>query len=145
MSLGEVQDQGGWGLVILDPATARYYLPLNPPLQGQLPVPVQGNQGAYYREGVFLPSGRLLVNRVCCGGVPVRTTSSLIEEVSTSGAPRHLIAIGFADRTHSSFDATGRWVLYLSGTDLFISRNGQRPTLLTSGLIAAAWIPPGRS
>ncbi len=59
--------------------------------------------------------------------------------------PIHLVAVGFTDRAHSSFDATGKWVLYLSGTDLFISRSGRRPALLTSGLIAASWIAPGQS
>lgn len=140
VSLGEVQDNLGWDLVILNPASARYYMSGSHPPQGQ--VPVQGDQAAYYREGVFLPSGRLLVNRLCCQGLPAPVTSSLIEEISTSGAPVHLVAVGFTNRDHSSFAATGNWMLYLSGTDLFISRNGRRPALLTSGYEAAAWIPP---
>jgi WD40-like Beta Propeller Repeat len=143
VSLGEVQDNLGWNLVILNPASARYYMSGSYPFQGY--VPVGGNQRGYYREGVFLPTGRLLVNRVCCLGLPAPVTSSLIEEVSTSGVPVHLVAVGFTNRAHSSFAATGKWVLYLSGTDLFMSRNGRRPALLTSGLVAAAWIPPGQS
>jgi hypothetical protein len=144
LSFGEVQDNSGWNLVIWDPATARYYMYARPVQAGQ--VPVEGaNQGFYYREGVYLPNGDLLVNRVCCGGVPVRNTSSLIQEVSTSGVPVHQVAVGFTNRVHSSLDALGRWTLYLSGNALFVSKNGRAPSLLTSGLVAAAWVPPAGS
>jgi hypothetical protein len=32
-------------------------------------------------------------------------------------------------------------VLYLSGNYLLVSKNGQRPAVLTTGLVAAAWVP----
>jgi hypothetical protein len=145
LSFGEVQDNNGWNLVIFDPSTARSDILMNRiPRTGQVPVR-GGNRGFYYREGVYLPNGDLLVNRVCCTGVPVRTTSSLIDEVSTSGTLVKRVAIGFTNRVHSSLDAFGRWALYLSGKDLFVSKNGQPPSLLTSGLMAAAWVPPARS
>jgi hypothetical protein len=70
-------------------------------------------------------------------------TSSLNEEVTTSGVVTHLLATGFTSRDHSSFDAIEHWVLYLSGTDLFISQNGQRPEPMILGMKAAAWVPPG--
>jgi hypothetical protein len=52
------------------------------------------------------------------------------------------VAIGFTDRDHRSLDsdATGRWLLYLSGQDLYVSEDGRTPTRLASGLAAAAWI-----
>jgi hypothetical protein len=52
------------------------------------------------------------------------------------------VAVGFANRDHSSLDAdqTGHWLLYLSGQDLFVSLDGSDPFMLTSGLIAAAWV-----
>jgi hypothetical protein len=144
-SFGEVQDNNGWNLAIMNPAKAKWYIPLHYTRKDQ--VPVQGaTQGFYYREGVYLPDGDLLVNRVCCTGVPVRTTASLIQEVTTAGVPVHRVTTGFLNRDHSSFDAFGRWVLYLSGKDLFVSKNGQPPALLTnSGLVAAAWVPPAGS
>jgi hypothetical protein len=139
VSVGPSQDNEGWDLVEIDPATSRYYLPSSSgvPLTG-LPDPGR----SYYREGVFLPDGDMFVNRVCCAGWPVRVTSSLLWEIDPSGQLIHQVAIGFANRDHSSLDAdqTGHWLLYLSGHDLFLSLDGSAPFLLTSGLIAAAWV-----
>jgi hypothetical protein len=96
---------------------------------------------SYYREGAFLPDGDMFVNRVCCSGWAVRDTSSLLWEISPSGQLIRQVAIGFTNRDHSSLDAdpSGRWLLYLSGQDLFLSKDGTAPFMLTSGLIAAAW------
>ena len=140
VSIGEVQDNLGWGLVVMNPATARYYLPVNYTATYGVPVPATP-AGSYYRQGVFLPNGDLLVNWVCCAGVPIHSTSSLIWEVSTSGTFVHQVAVGFTNRDHSSLNASGRWVLYLSGSDLFVSKDGNRPTMVSSGLVAAAWGP----
>ncbi len=51
------------------------------------------------------------------------------------------VAIGWRDRDHTSLDAdpSGRWLLYLSGPDLFLSLDGAAPFKLTTGLAAAAW------
>ena len=52
------------------------------------------------------------------------------------------VAIGFTSRDRGSLDAdgTGRRLLCLSGRDLFLSRGGGAPFLLTSRLVAAAWL-----
>lgn len=138
VSVGPAQDNEGWQLAVMDPATSRYYLP------SSAGVPLTGPDAAksYYREGVFLPDGTMFVNRVCCAGWPVHTTSSLLWEIDASGHLIRQVAIGFSDRDHTSLDAdpTGRWLLYLSGRDLFLSQDGSAPSILTSGLIAAAWL-----
>jgi len=142
VSLREVQDNEGWRLVILDPRTAKYYR-TGAPGEG---VPVTGDPSGrtYYREGVFMPDGNLFVNRVCCAGLgsgPLRT-STLMWEVTTAGAEIKQVAIGFTDRDHTSLDVdrAGAQLLYLSGTDLYVSDGGQRPRLVTSGLLSAAFI-----
>jgi hypothetical protein len=144
VSVGQAQDNEGWELVVMDPATSRYYLPSGS--TGVLPssVPVADGpdvEQSYYREGAFLPDGDMFVNRVCCSGWAVRDTSSLLWEISPSGQLIRQVAIGFTNRDHSSLDAdpSGRWLLYLSGQDLFLSKDGTAPFMLTSGLIAAAW------
>jgi WD40-like Beta Propeller Repeat len=142
VSAGPSQDNEGWDLVEIDPATARSYLASTAP--GGSAVPLTGPPGAarsYYREGVFLPDGDMFVNRVCCAGWPVRVTSSLLREIDPAGHLVRQVAIGFADRDHSSLgaDPTGHWLLYLSGRDLFLSLDGAAPFKLTTGLIAAAW------
>jgi hypothetical protein len=143
ISLGPSQDNDQ-GLVIINSATARYYLPIGYLTPGNDGVPVTGQPQAadsYYHQGVFLPDGDLFVNRVCCGGIPIKTTSSLMWEIDTSGRLIHQVAAGFTNRDHTSLDAdpSGRWLLYLSGNDLFITTNRSTPSMLTSGLVAAAW------
>lgn len=139
VSAGPSQDNEGWNLAVIDPATSRYYLPAN-----GSPVPVTGPDAAksYYREGVFLPDGHMFVNRVCCAGWPVHTTSSLLWEIDSAGRLIRQVAIGFSDRDHTSLDAdpTGRWLLYLSNQDLFLSQGGGAAFTLTSGLTAATWL-----
>jgi hypothetical protein len=142
VSLAEVQDNEGWALDILDLRTAKYYR-TGVPREG---VPVTGDPSGrtYYREGVFMPDGNLFVNRVCCVGLgngPLRT-STLMWEVTSAGAQIKQVAIGFTDRDHTSLDVdrAGAQLLYLSGTDLYVSDGGQRPRLVTSGLLSAAFI-----
>jgi WD40-like Beta Propeller Repeat len=139
VSIAQTQDNEGWNVIIADTTSAKYYL-AGP---GDSAVPLTGPQAgrSYYREGVFLPDGSLFVNRVCCLGFPPHTTSSLMWEVGTSGGLVHQVAIGLTSRVHGSLDAdaTGHWLLYLSGTDLYVSRNGATPVLVASGLSAAAW------
>ncbi len=62
-------------------------------------------------------------------------------EVDLSGTLVHQVALGYANLEHTSLDvaASGRWLLYLAGTDLYVSHDGRTPTELTTGLIAAAW------
>ncbi len=140
VSISAVQDNEGWNVVILDTSTARYYL--SGP--GDTPVPVTGSPSAsrsYLREGVFMPDGNLFISRACCAGVPVRNTSRLMWEVSTSGTLVHQVAVGFANLDHISLDASvnGKWLLYLAGDILYVSHRGHRPKQLATGLIAAAW------
>ncbi len=139
VSVSAPQDNEGWQTVVFDPATSNYYVG-----PGATPVPVTGaDAGAsYYREAVFQPDGDLFVNRVCCSGIPIRTTSSLMLTVDpSSGATVRQIAVGFTDVDHSSLDVdrSGHWLLYLSGSSLYVSDDGARPTSLATGLAAAAW------
>lgn len=105
---------------------------------------VQDNEGwqSYLREGVYMPGGGLFVSRACCGGDPPRNTSRLMWEVGADGVLTHQVAVGFATADHTSLDvsADGQWLLYLAGRDLYVSPGGARPHLLTTGLIAAAWV-----
>jgi hypothetical protein len=141
VSTEAVQDNEGWNLWIVDTAVAKYYVQPGP---GVTFVPVTGSptpQRSYLREGVFLPDGNLFISRACCGGVPIRNTSRLLWVVDLSGNLVHQVAIGFANLEHYSLaaDASGRWLLYLANHDLYVSQGGNRPSLLSSGFIAAAW------
>ena len=140
VSISAAEDNEGWNLVILDTATAKYYLSGS----GDFSVPATGHPNArdsYLREGVFMPNGNLFVSRACCAGVPVRNTSRLMWEVNTAGTLVHQVAIGFANLDHTSLDvsANGRWLLYLAGDILYVSHHGHTPKQLATGLIAAAW------
>jgi hypothetical protein len=140
VSIAAVQDNEGWLVNLLDTAQARYYLSGT----GVTAVPVTGSptpQQSYLREGVYLPDGDLFVSRACCGGEPTRNTSRLMWEVTAAGVLTHQVAIGFATLDHISLDvsADGKWLLYLAGHDLYVSSDGAKPHVLTTGLIAAAW------
>ena len=140
VSVSQVQDNEGWAVILVDTAAAAYYEGGT----GDTPVPVTGSpqaQDSYYREGVFLPDGNLFVSRACCSGIPVTNTSRLMWEVDISGALVHQVAIGYATLEHTSLDvsASGKWLLYLAGNDLYVSHNGRTPVKLGTGLVAAAW------
>jgi hypothetical protein len=143
VSAGPVQDNEGWELVVLNLAAARYYLPSATTAATSSVLVTAGPDAArsYYREGVFAPDGELFVDVVCCSGVPARQTSSLLREVSPAGQLVRQVAIGYADRDHTSLDAdpAGGWLLYLSGSDLFLAQAGKAAFTLTSGLLAAEW------
>jgi hypothetical protein len=145
VSVAAAQDNEGWGLYLVDTAAARYYLPPGaPPIAGVTFVPVTGQpdtRRSYLREGVFLPDGNLFVSRACCGGIPVRNISRLMWEVGADGALVHQVAIGYPHLDHVSLavSSSGRWLLYLGGRGLYVSDSGNRPVLLASGFIAAAW------
>jgi hypothetical protein len=131
-----------WGLATLNLASS--YLP-SFWLPGSGSIPITGRPDAalsYYEEGVHLPDGNLFVDRMCCRGVPVHTTSSLLQEITPSGQLVTQVGMGFLDRKHSSLDAYpgGKWLLYLSAHDLFLYGGG-KPFKLTTGLIAAGWVP----
>jgi hypothetical protein len=72
----------------------------------------------------------------------VHNTSRLMWEVTPGGALIHQVAIGFVNKEHISLaaDASGHWLLYLSGRDLYVSQDGNTPVRLATGLIAATWM-----
>lgn len=137
VSILSIQDNEGWDLILLNPATARDYLTG----AGAQSVPAGAPRGSYWREGVYLPNGNLFVSRACCSGWPVHTKSRLMWVVSPAGVMQHQVAIGFANLDHTSLSASGNgsWLLYLAGDILYISHNGNKPVQLTTGMIAAAW------
>jgi WD40 repeat protein len=139
VSVASVQDNEGWGVSLVDTAVAQGYWVGN----GATVMSVTGSdaQQSYLREGVYMPNGNLFVSRACCGGYPVRNTSRLMWEVTTSGALVHQVAIGYVNLDHTSLDVSsdGNWLLYLAGNDLYVSHGGATPSKLTTGLIAAAW------
>jgi hypothetical protein len=144
VSAGPALNNEGWDLAVVNLATARYYLP-SASSAGTSSVPVtEGPDAArsYYREGVFAPDGNLFVNVVCCSGTSFRQTSTLLREIGPAGQLITQVAIGFNDRDHTSLDVapSGGWLLYLSGSDLLLAPAGKSAFILTSGLIAAAWL-----
>ncbi len=140
VSIAAIQDNEGWQIALLDTATAQNYLGGT----GVTPVPMTGpdRRRSYWREGVYLPDGNLFVSRACCAGEPVRNVSKLMWEITPAGVLRHRVAIGFPGLDHTSLavNHSGKWLLYLAGTGLYVSENGARPRQVGSGLIAAAWL-----
>ncbi len=140
LTISASQDNEGWQIVLLDPATAQDYMTG----RGVSFVPVTGPDArqSYWREGVFLPDGNLFVSRACCAGMPVRNRSKLMWVVTTAGRFRHLVAIGFPGLQHTSLavNRSGKWLLYVAGTDLYVSEHEARPRQLAGGLAAATWI-----
>ncbi len=135
-----VQDNEGWGLYLVNTSIAHYYVLPGP---GVTAVPVTGSpdaQRSYIREGIMLPDGNLFISRACCGGVPVHNTSRLMWEVSPAGTLVHQVAIGYPNLEHVSLAADGTWLLYLAGHDLYVSQDGNTPSKLATGLIAASWM-----
>jgi hypothetical protein len=135
-----VEDNEGWKLVVVDTATARYWL-----APSSTVVPVAGTAAGWYSpEAVFEPDGNLFAVRQCCAGIEHGDTPGEVrlDQVSaTTGAVLGQVAIGFDDRTHTSLDVdpSGRFMLYLSGNELFVSAGGAIPTEQATGLVAAAW------
>lgn len=141
VSTSAVQDNEGWNIWIVDTSVAKYYVQ---PGSGVSFIPVTGSptpQRSYLREGIFLPDGDLFISRACCGGVPIHNTSRLMWVVDSSGNLVRQIAIGFASLDHASLaaDSSGQWLLYLANHDLYVSQSGNRPSLLSTGFIAATW------
>ena len=140
VSIAAIQDNEGWQIVLMDTTTAQNYLGGT----GDTPVPVTGpdRRRSYWREGVYLPGGNLFVSRACCAGEPVRNVSKLMWEVTPAGVLRHQVAIGFPGLDHTSLavNHSGKWLLYLAGTGLYVSEKGARPRQVGSGLVAAACV-----
>jgi hypothetical protein len=140
VSIAAAEDNEGWQLMLMDTTTAQNYLGG----AGDTPVPVTGpdRRRSYWREGVYLPDGNLFVSRACCAGEPARNVSKLMWEITPAGVLKHQVAIGFPGLEHLSLAAnrSGKWLLYLAGTGLYVSEDGARPRELGSGLVAAAFV-----
>lgn len=137
VSIGASQGNTGWQISVVHPATDEYYFG-----GSGVPVTGTGSSGAYYREGVFMRNGDLFVDRVCCEGSSAAPVSNLLLEVDpSSGAVVRQVALGILTNDHTSLqsDRSGHWLLYISGAELFVSENSQRPGPLVTGLSAAAW------
>jgi hypothetical protein len=78
---------------------------------------------------------------VCCAGEPPTVSSTTLNEITPAGALVQQVATGFTADDHTSLDAdgTGAWILYLSGSTLYVSAGGARPAILATGFLAAAW------
>jgi len=139
VSISSVQDNEGWQLAIMNPATDTSYFKDD----GSTEVPLPGvPAGTYYAEGVYLPNGHLFVVRQCCDGWPPNTANvDMLEIDPATGQQVRQIAVGLTDRYHTSLDASadGHWLLYLSGKDVEVSHDGAKPSILTTGFLAAAW------
>lgn len=109
-----------------------------------------GLSSSYTLEIRTLSSGATahlpMLNGCQCGGVP-----EPISHLSWSADNIHLavsIAAGednegwvvsLLDTTQAQASSDGQWLLYLAGSDLYVSQGGATPKQLTSGLIAAGW------
>ena len=140
VSIAAIQDNEGWQIMLMDTATAQNYLGGT----GDTPVPVTGpdRRRSYWREGTYLPDGNLFVSRACCTGEPARSVSKLMWEITPAGVFKHQVAIGFPALDHTSLavNHSGKWLLYLAGTGLYVSEKGARPRALGPGLVAAAFM-----
>jgi hypothetical protein len=127
---------GNRELTTLGVATGRY--------TGTVPMTLTAPAGLswYYREGVYLPSGSIFVNQICCDGISNQISATVLAEVSASGSVTQRVATGLTGDDHTSLatDPSGEWLLYLSGDVLYLSGNGGKAFELTNGLIAAAWL-----
>jgi hypothetical protein len=155
VSIGTVQDNDGQGLVLISPATARYYIPAT---YGTTTAgTVQVTSGPYandseYIQAAFLPDGNLFVDRNCCAGVPSpHPASNLFWIITPSGHLVAQVAPASGSKLYDSLgsDQSGHWLMYLSTSynntgllpgKLFISHNGAAGVLLATGLAAAAWL-----
>jgi WD40-like Beta Propeller Repeat len=144
VSISPAEDNDGYQVNLVNTAEAHYFVAGT----GVVTVPVVGSPdhlGTVLGEADYLPDGDLFVDRFCCEGTPGSSLSSLLWEVTTSGAFVHQVAIGDAAYGHSNLDSTsdGRWLLYVAHTvdaaTLYVSQGGATPRALTTGIFAAAW------
>lgn len=141
VSIASAQDNSGWSLHVLNTAADKDFSGASL-FTGGIPVTNSaGTRPAYYPEGVYQPNGDIFVVRECCSGYPSTPSSILLQQITVSGAPVHTVATGFLDRVHSSLDAAGGKLLYLSGNTLYVTGNSAKARQITGGLIAAAWLP----
>jgi WD40-like Beta Propeller Repeat len=144
VSLGPIQEEVGWGVNLLDVATAQYYQS-GTGVTAITSATEEAAKGGYLREGVYLPDGDLFISQACCEGVgPLAKpdTSRLLLEVNQDGAVTRQVAVGYPTLTHDSLAvaANGDWLLYLGGGNLYVSKGGASPTELSNrDFLAATW------
>jgi hypothetical protein len=97
--------------------------------------------GTQWAWPVYLPSGFVVVAESCCHGTPTPTTTGVVEVDPASSVIQKVILTNATPRPHTNFVASrdGRWILYISDGEVFVSHDLGEPTLLQRGLIAAAW------
>jgi Tol biopolymer transport system component len=140
VSIRSVQDNEGWQLHLMTLAKDRYYV--SEDLAGDVPPGGAGDRHRFYSEGSYLPGGAMFVVHRCCTGYPLQAPEVAMEKIApATGATITRVAVGRATVEHTSLtsDATGRWLMYLSGTDLLVSDGGRTPVTLASGYLAADW------
>jgi hypothetical protein len=144
VSAGPATGTQSWGLLVVNLASAQYYVPSAATAPGVSFVQAASGS-SFYREGVYLPDGDMFVNQLCCTsatGSTGQVTSTLLQEINPSGVVMSQVAIGDLGRDHTSLDATLGWLLYLSGSQLLVSDAGAKPAVLGGGsFIAATWVP----
>jgi len=157
LSLEPWQDDTCGVLAVMDPAVDRYYVPSPKPDPGlnsnsnpdpspdAAPVSVPGVNGSCYLEGGYLPDGHLFVIRQVPQDAERGSSGPwryLMEEIAPgSGVVLRTVAIGERGRPYlaPSADASGQWLLYLSGPDLKVVHGEARARTLASGYLAADW------
>jgi len=147
VSVGSAQDNRGWALNLVDPVRDRYYVGGS----SGIPVPSGGPATAsepaedwFFREGVYLPGGSLLVVHRCCVNGPETQPilSEVVQEVdAATGAQVRQVALGIVPKDHTSLgsDASGRWLIYLSGDAVMVAPGDAKPVTLTTGYQAVDW------
>jgi hypothetical protein len=126
------------------------YVPMPTPTDPTDNAAVKIEINDFYREAVYQPDGYLFVVRECCQApspnarVPPEyqpESVELLEIGQTTGTVARTVANGLTNRDHNSLNvsADGHWLLYLSGQDLEVSHAGATPSILATGLLAAAW------
>ena len=135
-------ETNGGNVRLLNVAKDRYYVLARD--SGTLPLAQGVSDINYYPEGVYLPDGRLFVARACCTGEPPEgpLSATLMIVDPANGAVIKKVAtvnpkVADAQRNLDA-DASDRWMLFLSGTDLVVT-DGVTTTTLAKGYRAAAW------
>ncbi len=106
-------------------------------------APKNTPKGTTWTYPRYLADGRMFVSEVCCeAGTTSRPSSRMIVIDPKRTDSQTLVAIGFADRSHTSTTVSpdGQHLAYLSGQDLMVSDQFARPTSISHGFIGVTWV-----